>query len=200
VVTEAQSRHHPPCCFRRDRITAYSASVGPVQVVPFVDDDSGSGASWPASVSVEELEGVDPSSTRRDVVKGPTPKVVRPRSTTHTAVFPTATSARSRPSPHRTDEPEEMARGVVRDAPPALERAYDGFDRGAIVREGHVAQTARTLRTVARSPRRRWVSGALSTENWSTLYVAPARAGSAGRAVPLARNSSLAPRPAYGRE
>jgi len=77
-----------------------------VHVVVLVEDDAGPTAFGSAPVSSEEDDGVLPESTRRDVIEGAAPEVIRVRSTTDSTVLPNGTSARSRPSAHVTDEAE----------------------------------------------------------------------------------------------
>jgi hypothetical protein len=101
---------------------ASGAMVGPMDVVSFVEHDPRSSASGGASVGAEEGDGVSPTASRRDVIEGATPEVVRATSTTNTSVLLTRTSARSRPSPHLSDESEEVDGRVPGEAPPPDER------------------------------------------------------------------------------
>lgn len=55
------------------------------------------------------------------MIDGAAPEVVRASNATHSTVLLRRTSARSRPPPHCTDEPEEVDRRVVLDPPAPLE-------------------------------------------------------------------------------
>jgi hypothetical protein len=89
-----------------------------VDVITFIDQFDGSTAHGVASVGPEELDGFCPSTTSRDVIDGTPSQVVATTSPANQTVLEARTSTRSRPASHRTDEPEEMARRVVGDAPP----------------------------------------------------------------------------------
>lgn len=92
-----------------------------MQVVPLVEDDPGSSALRPASVSFEELSSSGPSVNSDNVVKGAAPEMIRANTTAHTKVRPTGTSARSRPSTKATDESEKVDRCMVGEPPTLFE-------------------------------------------------------------------------------
>lgn len=73
------------------------------------------------------------------MVEGKPHKVVATAHAANTAVFRRRTSARSRPSPHRTDESEEVDGDMVREAPPLDERLDGTFD--ALELAGHYGPT-----------------------------------------------------------
>lgn len=103
-----------------------------MDVISLVEHILGSEASGSTTVGLEPSDPAPPIATRRDVIPGIPSEVARARATAHATVLETRTSARSRPSAHRTDEPEEVDGGVVREAPAPLERADDRLDGGKV--------------------------------------------------------------------